>query len=66
MTRFLALYDGQTISSASLLAVSADERLVADFGKRLIMDEPERETDGHDRRPPVNGNGHPRSPMKST
>ena len=65
MTRFLALYDGQTISSASLLAVSADERLVADFGKRLIMDEPEPE-DERDRPPSKNGNGHPRRPMKST
>jgi hypothetical protein len=42
MTRFLALYDGKTVSSAELLAVSADRRLVEDFGRRLVQDdEPE-------------------------
>jgi hypothetical protein len=58
VTRFLALYDGQTISSASLLAVSADERLVRDFGKRLI----DEDDDERDRRPSENGNGSTRRP----
>ena len=64
MTRFLALYSGPSIHSAELIAVSADERIVRDFGKRLIAGETE---DTPDRRPrSKNGNGSPRRPMKNT
>ncbi len=55
MTRFLALYGGPTISSAELLAVSADQRLVQDFGRRLVSEEPdEPEMKDHGRRPKQN------------
>jgi len=37
--RFLALYDGKTVSSAELLAVTADERILRDFGRCLMGDE---------------------------
>jgi hypothetical protein len=40
MTTFLALYRGHTIMSAELVAVSADQALVKDFGRRLVTDEP--------------------------
>lgn len=40
MTTFLALYRGKTVSSAELVAVSADQRLVEDFAFRLTVDDP--------------------------
>ena len=60
MTTFLALYRGETISGASLVAVSADQKLVQDFAERMITDEPDdvvgtRYERGH--RPSRNGNG---------
>jgi hypothetical protein len=39
--RFLALYSGSTISDAELVAISADRKIISDFGKRLVSDEPE-------------------------
>ncbi len=42
MASFLALYRGETIGSAGLLAVSADPALVADFADRMLA-EPEPE-----------------------
>jgi len=38
--RFLALYNGKTVSSAELLAVTADEQILDDFGKRLLGEHP--------------------------
>ena len=35
MNRFVALYEGPTVSSARLLALSADERIVAKFYEAL-------------------------------
>ena len=35
MNRFIALYEGRTVSSARLLALSADERIVARFYEAL-------------------------------
>jgi hypothetical protein len=40
MNRFVALYEGPTVSSARLLALSADERVVAKFYEALAP-EPE-------------------------
>jgi len=37
--RFIALYDGPTVSSAQLLALTGDERIVKDFGRRLFEDD---------------------------
>ncbi len=42
MASFLALYRGETIGSAWLIAVSADPALVADFADRMLA-EPEPE-----------------------
>jgi hypothetical protein len=36
MTTFLALYRGQTIAEAKIIAVSADPGLVADVSSRLL------------------------------
>lgn len=36
MTTFLALYRGDSVSSAKLLALSADSELVRDFAARLL------------------------------
>jgi hypothetical protein len=44
MTTFLALYRGATISSAELVAVSADNHIVQDFATRLITDEPNEDS----------------------
>jgi hypothetical protein len=57
MTRFLALYDGKTVSSAELLALSADRRLVEDFGKRLVSDEPDDATPHQEERDGRQGQG---------
>ena len=36
MTTFLALYRGDSVSSAKLLALTADSELVCDFAARLL------------------------------
>ena len=36
MTTFLALYRGDSVSSAKLLALTADHKLVRDFAARLL------------------------------
>jgi hypothetical protein len=41
LTSFLALYRGETIATAQIVAVAADPTLVADFAKRML-DEPEK------------------------
>ena len=45
MTNFLALYRGDTIGAAKMVAVSADPRLVGDFAARLLERPPEPEED---------------------
>ncbi len=42
MTSFLALYRGETVSGARIVALSADPRLVRDFAARLLESPPER------------------------
>ena len=42
MTSFLALYRGQTVSGARIVALSADPLLVRDFAARLLESPPER------------------------
>ena len=44
MTSFLALYHGETIGTAKIVAVSADPRFVADFAKRMLARPEERTT----------------------
>ncbi|MBA3473557.1 MAG: hypothetical protein H0T57_10085 [Rubrobacter sp.] len=39
MTSFIALYRGETVSGARLVALTADPQLVKDFAGRLIADE---------------------------
>jgi hypothetical protein len=47
LTNFLALYRGQTISGAKLVAVSAEPELVADFVGRMLSEEHDKqEPDG--------------------
>jgi hypothetical protein len=38
MTTFVAIYRGQTISSARLIALSADPALVSDVSTRLLQE----------------------------
>jgi hypothetical protein len=45
LTNFIALYRGETVSSAKLVAVSADTDLVADFAARMLNREEETEDD---------------------
>ena len=45
MTNFLALYRGDTIGAAKMVAVSADPRLVGDFATRLLERPAEPEDD---------------------
>jgi len=40
VTAFLALYRGETVSGARLVALTADPNLVKDFAARLVTDEP--------------------------
>lgn len=40
MTRFVAVYEGPTLSAARLLAVSADERIVNKFFEELLREVP--------------------------
>lgn len=44
MTTFLALYRGESVNAAKLLALTADPALVQDFAARLL-EEAVRETD---------------------
>jgi len=37
LTNFIALYRGETVGSAKIIAVSADADLVADFAARLLQ-----------------------------
>jgi len=39
MTQFLALYQGPTVSSAELIAISANPELLRDFGQKLLGEE---------------------------
>ncbi len=45
MTSFLALYRGETVGAAKMVAVSADPRLVGDFAARLLGQAPGPEED---------------------
>jgi hypothetical protein len=45
LTTFIALYRGETVSSAKIVAVSADTDLVADFAARMLHREEETEDD---------------------
>ncbi len=42
MTSFIALYRGETVSGARLVALTADPGLVRDFGARLLGGEEPR------------------------
>ena len=65
MTHFLALYSGDTVSRAELIALSADQRIVEDFAKRLVTDEPDDELRGKlDHRPSTNGSPQRRPTAK--
>jgi hypothetical protein len=44
-TSFLALYRGESISAAKLLALTADPQLVSDFAERMLDEPDEREQD---------------------
>ena len=41
-TNFLALYRGETVSGARIVALSADPQLVRDFAGRLLESSPEQ------------------------
>jgi hypothetical protein len=43
LTSFVALYRGDTVSVAKIIAVSADPELVRDFGMRMLAEPGERE-----------------------
>ena len=45
-TTFVAVYRGRTVSSAQLLAVSADPELVNYFAERLLHPEEEKKPGG--------------------
>jgi hypothetical protein len=45
LTTFLALYRGDSISAAKLLALTAEPTLVRDFAARLLTEPEEREQD---------------------
>lgn len=45
MATFLALYRGETIGAAKLVAATADPELVRDFADRLLADCREQEKD---------------------
>ena len=44
MTSFIALYRGETVSGARIVALSADPQLVRDFAARLLESPPEPPT----------------------
>lgn len=43
MTTFIALYRGQTIAEARIIAVSADPSLVADVSARMLQSQEENQ-----------------------
>jgi hypothetical protein len=43
MTAFIALYKGETVAGARLVALTADPGLVQDFAAKLITEEPPEE-----------------------
>ena len=45
MANFLTLYRGDTVSSAKLVAVSADPTLVREFAERLLAGQEQSEQD---------------------
>jgi hypothetical protein len=45
LTNFIALYRGETVGSAKIVAVSADSDLVADFAARMLHRDEETEDD---------------------
>jgi hypothetical protein len=46
VTSFIALYRGETVSGARIVALSADPQLVRDFAARLLESPPEPPTGG--------------------
>jgi len=44
VTSFIALYRGETVSGARIVALSADPQLVRDFATRLLESPPEPHT----------------------
>ncbi len=46
MTSFIALYRGETVSGARLVALTADPEMVRDFTAKLLSGDPEPE-EGH-------------------
>jgi hypothetical protein len=44
VTSFIALYRGETVSGARIVALSADPQLVRDFAARLLESPPEPHT----------------------
>jgi hypothetical protein len=44
-TSFLALYRGESVSAAKLLALTADPGLVSDFAARMLEEPEEQEQD---------------------
>lgn len=42
-TTFLALYRGDSVSAAKLIALTAEPELVRDFAGRMLLSEPEQE-----------------------
>ncbi len=45
MTSFVALYRGETIAGAKLVAVSAEPELVCDFATRILTEPEDEEPD---------------------
>ena len=45
MSSFLALYRGESIGAAKIIAVSASPELVADFAARMLAETVEEESD---------------------
>ncbi len=45
MTNFIALYRGETVGSAKIVAVSADADLIADFATQMLNRREETEDD---------------------
>jgi len=45
MTTFLALYRGESVSAAKLLALTAEPTVVCEFATRLLVEPEEREQD---------------------
>jgi hypothetical protein len=45
LTSFVALYRGETVGAAKMVAVSAEPALVRDFATRMLAKLPEDETD---------------------